>query len=422
VLAFPRWIQAQVREIAADPALRSYGVLLALAHTLCFAHWKQQWDLDQVIGRDALAICWGFFEACGRFRVLDAAGIDALLYGYAALSLATALLFALGPRLGPRAGGWAWAALLVLELLKASIVFQDFRLRLNQHYMHGMASLAFLFVPRKREVVRVLIALFYFWAGALKLNREWLSGAALYKADAFWIQGPLLPWACAYVIVLEMGVVFGLFARRPLVFWSALAQFALFHVFSWPVVGFYYPILMFLLLALYPLCRFLPAAQPDVSLADLVRGRMQRPTAWVALGFSALQLAPMAIPGDSALTGEGRIFAVHMFDARLVCEADYAVTSRDGSVRHLVPSVAYAPRIRCDPLLHWNLARNLCLALAQDPSYARLDLRLASRRSDERELRRVLDVADFCRQDLGYRTLWHNDWIRLDGEVVAAAP
>jgi hypothetical protein len=418
VLAFPRWIQAQVGEIAADPALRVYGALLALAHTLCFAHWRLQWDLEHVIGRSALAICWPFFEACGSFRFLDAGGVDALLYCYAALSLATALLFALGPRLG----GWAWAALLLLELLKASIVFQDFRLRLNQHYMHGMASLAFLFVPRKREVVRVLIALFYFWAGALKLNREWLSGSALYKADAFWIQGPLLPWACAYVVVLEMVVVFGLFAKRPVVFWGALAQFALFHVFSWPVVGFYYPILMFLLLALYPLCRFLPAERPDAALGDLVRGRLQRSTAWVVAGFSALQLVPMAIPGDSALTGEGRIFAVHMFDARLECDADYAVTSRDGSVRHLVPSVAYAPRIRCDPLLHWNLARNLCTALAQDPSHARLDLKLASRRSDESELRRVLDVADFCRRDLGYRTLWHNEWIRLDGEVVAAAP
>jgi hypothetical protein len=415
VLAFPRWIQAQVGEIATDPALRAYGVLLALAHTLCFAHWSLQWDLDQVIGRDALAICWPFFEACGRFRVLDASGVDALLYGYAALSLATALLFALGPR----RSGCAWAALLLLELLKAAVVFQDFRLRLNQHYMHGMASLAFLFVPRKREVVRVLVALFYFWAGALKLNREWLSGAALYNADAFWIQGALLPWACAYVIVLEMGVVFGLFARRSIVFWGSLAQFALFHVFSWPVVGFYYPILMFLLLALYPLCRFLPAERPDAGLADLVRGRMQRPTAWVVAGFSALQLAPMAIPGDSALTGEGRIFAVHMFDARLECDADYAISSLDGSVRHLVPSAAYAPRIRCDPLLHWNLARNLCHALTQDPAYARLDLRLASRHSDETGLRRVLDVEDFCRRDLGYRTWWHNDWIQIDGELVA---
>ncbi len=414
--AFPlRWIRAQVGEIAADPALRLYGALLALAHTLCFAHWRLQWQLDQAIGRDALAICWSFFEACDRFRFLDAAGVDAVLYSYGALSLATALFFALGPR----RSGWAFAALLALELLRAAVVVQDYRLRLNQHYMHGLVSLAFLFVPGKREVLRVLIALFYFWAGTLKLDREWLSGAALYHADRFWIQGPLLPLACAYVIALEMGMVWGLFARRPWIFWGALGQLALFHVFSYPVVGFYYPILMFLLLALFPLCRFLPGASADLAFTDLARGRMRRQTALVAAGFSALQLVPLAIPGDAKLTGEGRIFAVHMIDALVECDADYAAHYRDGRVRHLVPNVVYAPRIRCEPLLHWNLARNLCVALPQDPAFERLDLRLASRRADEKQLRRLVALADFCRETPTFYTLWHNDWIELDGEIVS---
>jgi hypothetical protein len=275
-------------------------------------------------------------------------------------------------------------------------------------------------VPGKREVLRVLIALFYFWAGTLKLNREWLSGAALYHADRFWIQGPLLPLACAYVIALEMGMVWGLFARRPWIFWGALAQLALFHLFSWPVVGFYFPLLMFLLLALFPLCRFLPVERADLGLADLARRRFSRATVAVAAGFSALQLVPLAIPGDAALTGEGRIFAVHMVDALVECDADYAVHYRDGRVRHLVPNVVYAPRIRCDPLLHWNLARNLCHALPQtDPAFERLDLTLASRRAAEPELRRLVELHDVCRESPGYRTLWHNDWIQLDGAVVS---
>jgi hypothetical protein len=350
-------------------------------------------------------------------RFLDAAGVDAVLYAYAALSLASAALFLLGPR----RTGWAFAALLVLELLKAAIVFQDFRLRLNQHYMHGLVSLCFLFVPGKREVIRVLIAGFYFWAGALKLNTEWLSGAALYNTDTFWIPGPLLPYACAYVVVLEMGVVFGLFAKRAWMFWGALAQFALFHVFSWPVVGFYYPLLMFGLLALYPLCRLLPAAASDATLAELLHGRIRRQTAWVLAGFSALQLVPMAIPGDSALTGEGRIFAVHMFDAKIFCEADYILTERNGSVRHLEPGVAYPPRIRCDPLLHWNYARHLCREAAKAGWDVRLDLELWSRHADEESYQQVLDVRDFCASDLTVRTLWHNEWIQLDGTTLEVA-
>jgi hypothetical protein len=217
-----------------------------------------------------------------------------------------------------------------------------------------------------------------------------------------------------------MGMVWGLFARSAWLFYGALGQFALFHVFSWPVVGFYFPLLMFLLLAIFPLCRFLPAVPADLGLAALVRGRLRRATACVAVGFSALQLVPLAIPGDAALTGEGRIFAVHMVDALVECDADYAVSYRDGRVRHLVPNVVYAPRIRCDPLLHWNLARNLCRALpATDPAFERLDLRLAARRASEKELRRIVELEDVCRRTPDYRTLWHNAWITLDGEVVS---
>ena len=403
------WIRAQTNEIASDPALRVYGALLALTHGLTFATWQLEWRLADLLSADAVAVCWPFFERCADFRFLDASGLAGVLWSYAALSLATCAIFGLGPR----RTGLAWVALLLLEILKAAIVFQDFRLRLNQHYMAGMASLAFLFLPRKREALRLLIVLFYFWAGALKLNREWLSGSALYHQDRFWIQGALLPWACAYVVVLEMAVSFGLLARRAWVFWPALFQFAAFHVFSWPVVGFFYPTLMFLLLALYLLCRWIPTARADLSAGDLFRGRAAASSWALIVGFSALQLIPVAIPGDSALTGEGRIFAVHMFDAKIECEADYVLTESNGNVRHLEPSGVYAPRIRCDPLLHWNYARHLCREAAKVSWKVRLDLHLSSRHSDESELRPVIAIQDFCVLDPGYRTLWHNDWILL---------
>jgi hypothetical protein len=403
-------LRANIDEIAGDPALRLYGALLALTHLLSFVHWRITQPLELFITRSPSPICWPFLPSCGALRFLDANGAVELAWAYAALALAGAALFLMGRR----RAGLAWTVLLALTALKAAIVLQDFRLRLNQHYMAGVASLVFLFLPRKREAVRLIVVLFYFWAGALKLNGEWLSGSALYNTDAFWIKGPLLPWACAYVVLLEMGLSWGLLARRAAIFWGTLLQFGLFHVFSWPVVGFFYPLLMFDLLAIHPLCRWLPGTRPETSPLDLLRGRAAASTWALAGGFSLLQLVPLAIPGDSAITGEGRLFAVHMFDARIECEARYVVTLTDGRQVTQAGPDDLPVRIACDPIVHWNVARNYCRRFAGDPRLRRLDVYLSSRHSDETRLRPVLAIDDFCARDPAYHVWWHNDWILLD--------
>ena len=66
--------------------------------------------------------------------------------------------------------------------------------------------------------------------------------------------------ACAYVIVLELVVSWGLLARRAWIFWAAFAQFLLFHALSWQVVGFFYPLLMFAILTIFPVSRLVEPA------------------------------------------------------------------------------------------------------------------------------------------------------------------
>jgi hypothetical protein len=105
-------------------------------------------------------------------------------------------------------------------------------------------------------------ALFYFWAGTLKVNWEWISGAALYR-PLWFFTGRGVIVACAYVVLMELFVSWGLLARRSWIFWSAVAQLALFHVMSWAVVDFFYPILMFLLLSIVVLDRLYPVKGLD---------------------------------------------------------------------------------------------------------------------------------------------------------------
>src|SRR5262249_31602660 len=172
----------------------------------------------------------------------------------------------------------------------------DYRLRMNQHYMGFFATFAYLVVPGKRDALRVLVTLFYFWAGTLKLNWEWISGAGLYRP--MWpFSGMGVVLACLYVIVLELGVAWGLLSKRAWIFWSAFAQFLVFHALSWQVVGFFYPLLMFAILATFPLSRLIePGDRPEGLLAALARGHAAWSTYALAALFSLLQLVPYAFP------------------------------------------------------------------------------------------------------------------------------
>jgi hypothetical protein len=218
-------------------------------------------------------------------------------------------------------------------------------------------------------------------------------------------------FACAYVIVLESVLVFGLLSRRRWIFWGTLGQLLLFHVISYPVVGFYYPSLMAALLSIFPLGRLIGRESEGPSLTALARGLEPFPTYALLAGFSALQLVPHVFPGDPAITGEGRLFALHMFDAQVVCEAHVTVYDAQGGSRR-VRIVPLAPaRVRCDPIVYLSIARALCRQGAADGRWRDVDLSLRSRRATETDLRPVVQVNGFCGRTLAYDIWRPNPWI-----------
>jgi len=278
--------------------------------------------------------------------------------------------------------------------------------------MAFFATFAYLFVPAKRDGLRFLVALFYFWAGTLKLNWEWISGAGLYRP--MWpFSGAGVIVACVYVIVLELGVAWGLLAKRAWIFWAAFAQFLVFHALSWQVVGFFSPLLMFAILAIFPLSRLVaPRDPPEGLLAAFFRGRELRSAYALAAFFSVLQLIPYAFPGDRALTGQGRLYALHMFDARATCVGWADLHNVDGTTTRRDLKLPLDTRIACDPIVYFNRARNLCRQRdAGRAAFMDLDLFLSARRSSESELRRVIDTKGFCAKRERYDPFRHNAWI-----------
>jgi hypothetical protein len=397
------WIRRNVREIADDPVLRIYGALLAAIHVLTFWFWHQSADLMTVLGPDAEPICWPFWESCWRHRLHDPASLRIVVWSYGVLAVLPIVLFT-----RRRWTMLAWWSLLAASLVELAIVAQDFRLRSNQHYMATLAWIAFLFVPGKRDTMRMLIALFYFWAGLLKTNHEWLSGAAL-ETPMRWFPGPLLPLACGYVVVLEVVLVWGLFSRRAWLFWATFAQLVLFQIVSWQRVGFYYPLLMFALLAIYPMAR--ASDGNDVLPLRFVRGREAPAAIAFLVTVCLLQLVPLLYPGDSAVTGEGRMFALHMFDAAVRCEASVVLRRPDGSRERQSFDRPLSSRIRCDPIVFLNRAQALCRSPEHGQTFVDFDLYVDAKKATDAAMRRLIALPDVCASAPTYAVWRHNWWI-----------
>ena len=400
------FVRAQIAEIEGDDALRWYGVAMAFVHVVTYLYWVDQ-RIVTFVSAQAEPICWPLVPACENIRILSAAGVGLLLRVYFAAEIGAGLLFAFR-RLVP----WAYAALVLVNALKLAVMLLDYRLRMNQHYMGFFATFAYLLVPGKRDALRVLVTLFYFWAGMLKLNWEWISGAGLYRP--MWpFSGVGVIVACVYVIVLELGVAWGLLAKRAWIFWGAFAQLLVFHAMSWQVVGFFYPLLMFAILAIFPLSRLVePRDPPEGLLVALCRGRETRSVYALAALFSVLQLVPYAFPGDRALTGQGRLYALHMFDARATCQGWADLHNGDGTTTRRDLKLPLDTRIACDPIVYFNRARNLCRQRdAGRLAFDDLDLFLSARRSSESQMTRVIDTKGFCARHEHYDPFRHNAWI-----------
>lgn len=400
------FFRSQIAEIERDDALRFYGVAMAFLHVVTYLFWIDQ-RIVSFLQAGAEPICWPLFPECDALRVLSSAGVTQLLRAYFAAAVGVGLLF-FARRLVP----WAYAGLVLMNALKLAIMLLDYRLRMNQHYMGFFATFAYLLVPEKRNALRVLVTLFYFWAGTLKLNWEWISGAGLYRP--MWpFTGVGVSIACAYVIVLELGVTWGLLARRAWIFWAAFAQFLVFHALSWQVVGFFYPLLMFAILAIFALSRFVePRDRGEGLLASLWTGRERWPVYATVAIFSLLQLTPYAFPGDHTLTGEGRLYALHMFDARPTCSGYAELRHADGTTSRRDLKLRLDTRIACDPIVFFNRARTLCRQRdAGRLAFQDLYLFLSARRTSDREMKRVIATTGFCGRRDRYDPFRHNAWI-----------
>ena len=408
------FFQRQIYEIRRDLALRLAGSFLCLGHLVCFVYWNVHFRAYEMVSNQTVPVCWPFFESCYRYRFLGPEALKILFALYGLGSLVGAVLF-----LPARWTKYGYLVLAALEIFRAGAILQDYRLLSTQHYMAFFAAMSFLFLAQKRNALRLQIVLFYVWAGFLKLNPEWLSGRIL---EGTWhFHEELLPLQCAYVLFLELVMIWGLLSNRKGIFWGSFFQVVLFHAISWHLVTFFYPLIMACLLVIFPLSQLIRDPNPR----PLRIGAFQ-PAAYAWFGvFSLLQAVPYFYPGKAELRGGGRmLYSMYMFHARVECTGHMDVEYPSGKtdrmdLRKEISDTDF--RQMCQPLVALNIARHWCRKLHDETlDKFSLNLYLQSRYHGESGYTPVIDIHDFCNQEIRYRLFRPNDWILVERNLSPA--
>jgi hypothetical protein len=388
-----------------DWVIGIYGWGVLAAHAVIVLHFLDS-NVLMILTKDVEPLCWPYFRTCGQIRFETVAPITILIITYILLIIGAAYALA------GRYSRTFWILVLILNLFLFAIISLDYRLRGNQPYMLFWLSMVFLFWPAKRWAVPLILVSFYFWAGTLKLNYEWLSGAVLYR-DLYIIPMRFAWVACAYVVILEMVAIWGLLSKRAWLRWLTLGQLALFHAESISQVGWFYPLLMATLLTWFVIEWLALGTPDDVSLVNLLYGRAPR-SVYVLLGiFAICQLAPYFYHGDKELTGQGRIFALDMLEARQVCDVHAVIRYREQAseaVDLLMPQLP--ARKICDPIIYYDRMTNLCLSHATDPDFEDADFVMHARRTTDATLKTIVDEANFCSRHETYNIFSSNSWMK----------
>ncbi|KYG62376.1 hypothetical protein AZI86_16190 [Bdellovibrio bacteriovorus] len=375
------WWKKTTDEILHDPVLWVASVCLIVMHLVTAYFWHSPNFMKAFPDTNGHAMCHGFFPSCAQTIKFSSDLARGILYSYAFVASSALILILI-----PRFRRFALGLLLLVTAVKLGLFLSRFNLMGNYHLIQFFLVGALFFLPKKRVSYFLVLAMFYFLAGTLKLNNEWLSGAALLVPSII-LQGKWLAWALAYVVILELILVWGLLSKSLPLRIVTLLQLFLFHLFSWHIVGYFYPVMMFLALAPYAMSLWKKYDREILKEISPV-------TASVLVAFLIFNSYPFFWGRDPALEGHFRGLRVNMLDARPVCyPLVYVQDPKNSSTYFVETSQSNAMRTRCDPGSFESQLRRYCENLNADQ---KLGFILYSRRSTDSEFRIIRNTTDFC--------------------------
>ena len=400
-----KYIQFQIQEISSCKSLRWYGVFLSLIHVVTFFFWHHNASVYQYLTKNANTLCWPQLPFCESLRFLFPLGIQVSLYIYLSVAFFAGFLF-----LNKKTVIYAYWLFLIINLIKFYIFFMDYRFMGNYHYMPFLVSFAYLFIRQKLFFIPLLISCFYFFAAILKIsNLDWLAGLAFSKNVQFplFFNEDIKMILCFYVLCLEMiGSWFLILKTR----WKAAVyiQFIMFHIMSYFIVGYFYPVIMLCLLSLFLLIFIFNEKHIVLNFRNILPG------AFFVLLVIVGNTLSVFIPGDAGLTGEGRLYGLNMYDAHTECDSQIFLKFKNKTIyESFSGNREYSLRIKCDLYIDFNTVNKICAYYKNEPEFIDMDWSFYSKLRSDLKYKRLVDEKNVCSKNLQYSSWRKNNWIRI---------
>ena len=392
---FQKFFTTHQLEIFDSKVLRCYGIFLSLylGVGLFFMSRSAVNELQEM----AFPVSWPNFPSWLEIRSAN--------FWYAYL-VVCGLIWAISIFcfvLNFKTGYWA---LLTLFFMKTFLGLQDYSFMGNYHYMPAVIIGLYLFSPIKKLMIPVFIVLFYFFAGLLKLNVEWLSGKALLSPVPQFLQ-TFGTWNFIFVIYLELVISWLLLMPFRKLRNLALVLLILFHLISWHWVGYFYPITMLCLLSYFLLTWTL---EPEHEILKNTRSLSHYPMLIIII-FCISQVVQKIQPTDSTLTGDGRIIGLNMYDAQSEC-FQFGVVRAGTDQWEISNGVSRESlRVRCDPILYIDQMKRICDEFNINNQKGEVSYYQIAKRKSESTFTQTVAIENFCSNPVRFSLFGWNKWI-----------
>lgn len=247
-----------------------------------------------------------------------------------------------------------------LTVLKLFVLLSRYSFMGNYHNMHLSLCILTLISAGSFTFFRLGLVLQYVFAGLLKLNIEWLSGAALVSYSPYMFRGFWNSMSLAYVPVLELILIWGLLSKHSILRRVTIVQLIAFHLYSILIVGLYYPLIMAGLL-LPIITKEFTNTNSDTILYNKIGLKQLAPLFFVF--FMVLwNISTKLYTLDPSMDGNISYLSLNMLDAKLKCQHTLLEEKPDGTILALnIPKIATAIRVHCDALVFESFLKRLCI-------------------------------------------------------------
>lgn len=376
--SWKEFFHSNIKNLNEDSSLRLLQLPLILIHFLSAIFFLKQ-DFLGILTKIERRICWPFFENCLAYTRFSSFQSQVLFSSYLFLALVCIFLFF-------KKSKHSLSLLVFLEIFKLLIQSIDYRFMGNYHFMPHVFTLVYLLAHNKSVWLRIWLASFYWSAASLKTNPEWLAGNSLSFRTPFGFTEPL-PYFALLVLLIEINVPFLLLSTKSKFRHSALFIFLIFHLVSFYWVGFFYPMVMVCLLSVFLIIK----NQEPININILWKDKIAF-IFWIFFIFN--QMRNISDFREFSLNGYQRLYSLNMYDASSECMGFFLAKS--GNSWEQIPFVNHlAVRVRCDNVIFWQQARNLCREKNGNTTWSAY---LYSRLGSDTSQTRIESEVDVCKK------------------------